>query len=88
MNSLRIILATWLGAVLWAGAHPISMSNGAANVRADEVLVELRVMLEDLVLFHGLKANSNTIFSAADLLMAAKKHDAFLLKHFTVLTIV
>ena len=44
----------------------------------------MRVMLEDLVLFHGLKANSDTIFSAADLLVAAKKHDAFLLKHFTV----
>jgi hypothetical protein len=60
------------------------MSNTVANCRENEVLVEMRVMLEDLVLFHGLKANSDTIFSATDLLMAAKKHDAFLLKHFTV----
>ena len=60
------------------------MSNTVANCRENEVLVEMRVMLEDLVLFHGLKANSDTIFSAADLLVAAKKHDAFLLKHFTV----
>ena len=60
------------------------MSNTVANCRENEVLVEMRVMLEDLVLFHGLKANSDTIFSAADLLVAAKKHDAFLLRHFTV----
>ena len=65
-------------------AHPISMSNTLADCREDEVRVTLRVMLEDLVLFHGLKANSETIFSAADLRTAAKKHEAFLLKHFSV----
>ena len=65
-------------------AHPISMSNTLADCREDEVRVTLRVMLEDLVLFHGLKANSETIFSAADLRAAAKKHEAFLLKHFSV----
>ena len=47
-------------------------------------MVTLRVMLEDLVLFHGLKANSDTIFNADDLRAAAKKHEAFLLKHFSV----
>ena len=60
------------------------MSNTLADCREDEVRVTLRVMLEDLVLFHGLKANSETIFSAADLRAAAKKHEAFLLKHFSV----
>ena len=60
------------------------MSNAAANVREDEVLVELRIMLEDLVMFHGLKANAETIFKADDLRQAAEKHEAFLLKHFTV----
>ena len=47
-------------------------------------MITLRVMLEDLVLFHGLKANSDTIFNADDLRAAAKKHEAFLLKHFSV----
>ncbi len=60
------------------------MSNTVANCREDEVLVELRVMLEDLVLFHGLKANSETVYSANDLRAAAKKHEAFLLKHFAI----
>ena len=74
----------WFCAATFVVAHPISMSNTVANCREDEVLVELRVMLEDLVLFHGLKANRETIFSADDLRAAAKKHDAFLLNHFTV----
>ena len=60
------------------------MSNTLADCREDAVLVTLRVMLEDLVLFHGLKANSDTIFNADDLRAAAKKHEAFLLKHFSV----
>ena len=60
------------------------MSNTLADCREDAVMVTLRVMLEDLVLFHGLKANSDTIFNADDLRAAAKKHEAFLLKHFSV----
>ena len=60
------------------------MSNAVANVREDEVLIELRIMLEDLVLFHSLKADAQTLFKAEDLRQAAEKHDAFLLKHFTL----
>ena len=60
------------------------MSNAVANVREDEVLVELRVMLEDLVLFHSLKADAKTIFNAKDLREAAVKHDKFLLKYFSL----
>ena len=48
------------------------------------MLVELRIMLEDLVLFHSLKADSKTIFNAKDLREAAVKHDKFLLKHFSL----
>ena len=55
------------------------MSNAVANVRENEVQVELRIMLEDLVLFHGLKTDSKTIYKATDLRKAAEKHDAFLL---------
>ena len=60
------------------------MSNAVANVREDEVLVELRIMLEDLVLFHSLKADTQTLFKAGDLRKAAVSHDSFLLKHFTL----
>lgn len=60
------------------------MSNAVANVRENEVEIELRIMLEDLVLFHSLKADAKTLFKADDLRQAAEKHDAFLLKHFTL----
>ena len=60
------------------------MSNAVANVREDEALVELRIMLEDLVLFHSLKADAQTLFKAEDLRKAAVSHDSFLLKHFTL----
>ena len=60
------------------------MSNAVANVREDEVLVELRIMLEDLVLFHSLKADAQTLFKAEDLRKAAVSHDLFLLKNFTL----
>jgi hypothetical protein len=81
---MGVIVIAWLCAVFSTIAHPISMSNGVANVRKDEILVELKVMLEDLVLFHGLKANEQTIFSADDLRKAAEKHEQFLLKHFAI----
>jgi hypothetical protein len=84
VNPLRVIALAWFCVATSVVAHPISMSNTLADCREDEVRVTLRVMLEDLVLFHGLKANSETIFSAADLRAAAKKHEAFLLKHFSV----
>ena len=60
------------------------MSNAVANVRENEVEIELRIMLEDLVLFHSLKADAKTLFKADDLRQAAEKHDAFLLEHFTL----
>ena len=60
------------------------MSNAVANVRENEVEIELRIMLEDLVLFHSLKADAKTLFKADDLRHAAEKHGAFLLEHFTL----
>ena len=60
------------------------MSNTLADCQPDRVLVEMRVMLEDLVLFHGLKPDNDTVYSAEDLRAAAKKHEAFLLKHFAI----
>lgn len=55
-----------------------------ADCQPDKVLVEMRVMLEDLVMFHELKPDEQTIYSAEDLRAAAKKHEAFLLKHFAI----
>ena len=86
MNHPRAILAC-LALALSLGrapAHPISMSTATVNVRDEEALAELRIMLEDLVLFHGLKADAQTRFSPADLQKAAANHRDFLLKHFAI----
>ena len=84
MNFLRINVLAWLAAAGFAVAHPISMSTTTVNVRTDEVLIEMTVMLEDLVMFHSLKADANTTFSAPHLRTAAGKHEAFLLKYFSL----
>lgn len=86
MNHPRAILVCLVLALSLsrAPAHPISMSTATVNVRDEEALAELRIMLEDLVLFHGLKADAQTRFSPADLQKAAAKHRDFLLKHFAI----
>ena len=60
------------------------MSNAVVDVHAEKIHVELKVMVEDLVLFHGLKADSQANFSSDELLGAAEAHDAFLIKYFKV----
>ncbi|MFP6888123.1 MAG: hypothetical protein VB997_11190, partial [Opitutales bacterium] len=84
MNALRISVPVLLCATLAATAHPISMSNAVVDVHAEKIHVELKVMVEDLVLFHGLKADSQANFSSDELLEAAEAHDAFLIKYFKV----
>ena len=39
-------MLAWLAAAGFAVAHPISMSTTTVNVRTDEVLIEMTVMLE------------------------------------------
>ena len=65
-------------------AHPISMSAAAVNAQPDEILVNLKIMLEDLVMYHGLQSGANERFSHADLTRAAEQHRAFILKYFAI----
>lgn len=65
-------------------AHPISLSAVAVNVRADRALAHVRIMLEDLVLYHRLEAGPEQRFAADTLRQAADKHQQFLLQYFTV----
>ena len=67
-----------------AAAHPISMSHGVVNVREGETLAELKIMLEDLVMFHGLKPDKATRYAAKDLHAASLKHHKFLADYFTL----
>ncbi|MGY8686785.1 MAG: hypothetical protein ACKVHP_03465 [Verrucomicrobiales bacterium] len=60
------------------------MTSAEVDVLRGKVAVSLSVMLEDLVLFHGLKASSQASYSAGDLRQAALDHQVFLLKYFSI----
>jgi hypothetical protein len=65
-------------------AHPISVSSVAVNVREDKVLANMKIMLEDLVLYHQLTAGPEQRCAADDLKQAADIHQQFLLQYFTI----
>ncbi len=81
---MKLITAILTMLALSVVAHPISMSHAVVNVREGETLAELKIMLEDLVMFHGLQADKSTRFSAKDLRAASVKHRKFLIEFFTV----
>ncbi|MCC6508156.1 MAG: hypothetical protein IT423_03560, partial [Pirellulaceae bacterium] len=66
-------------------AHPISLSSTIVNIKADQIDVEMDIMLEDLVLYHRLAADGDTRFSPKDLKAAAQKHRQFILDYFSIL---
>lgn len=68
-----------------AAAHPISLSSVVVDVREDHVQADMQIMLEDLVLYHGLDADANYVYSASDLRAAAEKHKQFVLDYFSIL---
>lgn len=68
-----------------AVAHPVSLSSAILEVSEQEIRVELQIMLEDLVLYHGLTANEEMEYSSKDLEKAAKEHHQFMLDFFSIL---
>ncbi len=67
-----------------AWAYPISMSAAAVNVKEDRILINLKIMLEDLVMYHNLQTGSDDRFSHADLVQAAERHRRFILDYFSL----
>ncbi len=89
-NWLVVLVAVlfWLGLCVSArqlDAHPISLSSAIVDVREDQVLIEMQIMLEDLVLYHQLAADGQMKYAAAELQAAAQKHRQFVLDYFTIL---
>lgn len=82
-TAILLVIASLNG--LQAIAHPISLSSTIVDIQEDKLLVDMEIMLEDLVLYHGLTADGEMKFSAASLLEAAKKHRQFVLDYFTIL---
>ena len=84
LHRLKPFTAFFLPLIFASGltAHPISLSAAVIDVHKDKVRVEITIMLEDLVLYHRLRANDKQLFSATDLHAAQKRHRNFLLKYF------
>ena len=82
-HCLALLVITF--ASLSVVAHPISLSSAAVNVKKNKILANIKILLEDLVLYNGLKLDvENHCFTYSDLNNAAKKHSDFLLKYFTI----
>lgn len=81
---LFVAFAVWSIANI-AAAHPISLSSAVVDVCEDHVKADVQIMLEDLVLYHALKADGNYVYSATDLRAAAEKHKQFVIDYFSIL---
>ena len=84
LNALKFSLASYFSVTLSALAHPISVTTGVVDVREEKIQVEIKVMVEDLVLFHDLAADEQANFSGAEIRRAAEDHESFLLKNFQI----
>ena len=62
--------------------HPISLSTAVADIYPDHLQVELRILVEDLVLYHQLKADGEQTVSREDLMTASELHRSFLKQYF------
>jgi hypothetical protein len=71
-----------MATMVWA--HPISMSAVAVNVQEDRVLANMKIMLEDLVMYHDLQTGAEQYFAAEDLKHAAAQHGHFVQQYFTI----
>ncbi len=77
------LLLSWL-ALTTGAAHPVSLSTVVVNVQTNLATVEMKILVEDLMLFQELQPNSDQVLEAAPLRDASQAHQAFLLKYFQV----
>lgn len=67
-------------------AHPISLTESVVDVQQDRVDVELKVLVEDLVLYYPVSADERDVYPAAALRKAAESHRNFALDGLNLLT--
>lgn len=60
-------------------AHPISLTDSVVDVQKDRVDIELKVLVEDLVLYYAVSADENDVYRFASLEEAAQSHRNFVL---------
>ena len=79
-----LALGLWALALIPAGAHPISLCNGAVEVGRDQVTARLEVMCEDFVMLYGYTADQDNYISKTNLLEGMKRHIDLLLRDFMI----
>ena len=79
-----LALGLWALALIPAGAHPISLCNGAVEVSRDKVTARLEVMCEDFVMLYGYTADQDNYISRANLVEGMKRHIDLLLRDFMI----
>lgn len=67
-------------------AHPISLTEAVVDVQQNRVDVELKVLVEDLVLYYPVSADERDVYPAAALRKAAESHRKFVLDGLNLLT--
>jgi hypothetical protein len=67
-------------------AHPISLTESVVDVQRDRVDVELKVLVEDLVLYYPVSADERDVYPTAALRKAAETHRNFVLDGLSLLT--
>jgi len=88
-STLVLGLTLWQQIVLSPSleAHPISLSTVVANVETNRVKVEMKILVEDLMLFQEIQPNKDQLLAADALKAASDKHHQFLLDYFQIRTI-
>ena len=79
-----VIASLTMGLVHSLVGHPISLSTAVADIYPDHLQVELRILVEDLVLYHQLKADGEQTVSRENLITASELHRSFLKQYFRV----
>ena len=79
-----VIASLTMGLVHSLVGHPISLSTAVADIYPDHLQVELRILVEDLVLYHQLKADGEQTVSRENLMTASELHRSFLKQYFRV----
>lgn len=67
-----------------ASAHPVSVSRASVYVTPGQINVRIEVFLEDLFLFHNLKANDQDFLEPTTIREGMELHKQFVLDKFTI----
>lgn len=86
---VQLLSLILVGLVLtWSrAAHPVSISSAIVELSEKRIRIEMQIMLEDLVLYHGLSADGSMNYSPQDLKVGAEKHRKFVTDYFSVLDV-